>query len=44
MALLSVILLYGDVGIEFQPPVAGGWSHGFGIESFPVRSRLPHLS
>lgn len=44
MTLLSVILLYGDVDIEFQPSIAGGWSHYFGTESFPVRPRLPHPS
>lgn len=44
MELLSVILLCGDIGIEFQPSAAGGWSYNLGTESFPVRSRLPHPS
>lgn len=44
MAILLVILLYGDIGIEFQPSKAGGCSHNFGIESSPIRSRASHPS
>lgn len=44
MAIFSVILLRGDIGIEFEPSKAGGWSHSFGIESSAIRSRPLDLS
>lgn len=39
MAIFSVILLRGDIGIEFEPSKAGGWSHSFGIELSAIGPR-----